>query len=80
MNWVELLILDEKGKETYHNSWVTSHLLSVDTVEAIIQAGRCRWKIENENNNTLKTKGYHLEHNSVMARRTCPTCCLPSTS
>ena len=22
-----------------------------------------RWKIENENNNTLKTKGYHLEHN-----------------
>ena len=27
------------------------------------QAGRSRWKIENENNNTLKTKGYHLEHN-----------------
>ena len=25
--------------------------------------GRTRWKIENENNNTLKTKGYHLEHN-----------------
>ena len=25
--------------------------------------GRARWKIENENNNTLKTKGYHLEHN-----------------
>ena len=22
-----------------------------------------RWKIENESNNTLKTKGYHLEHN-----------------
>ena len=22
-----------------------------------------RWKIENENNNTLKTKGYHFEHN-----------------
>ncbi len=21
------------------------------------------WKVENENNNTLKTKGYHLEHN-----------------
>ena len=27
------------------------------------QAGRGRWKIENENNNVLKTKGYHLEHN-----------------
>ena len=24
---------------------------------------RARWKIENENNNVLKTKGYHLEHN-----------------
>ncbi|MBI4025465.1 MAG: hypothetical protein HY360_10830 [Verrucomicrobia bacterium] len=28
-----------------------------------VAAGRARWKIENENNNTLKTKGYHLEHN-----------------
>ena len=26
-------------------------------------AGRARWKIENESNNVLKTKGYHLEHN-----------------
>src|SRR5262245_63982106 len=25
--------------------------------------GRGRWKIENENNNVLKTKGYHIEHN-----------------
>ena len=27
------------------------------------QHDRSRWKIENEHNNTLKTKGYHLEHN-----------------
>jgi len=63
LNWVELIILDEKGKQTYHNSWVTTHLISEANLEAIIRAGRCRWKIENENNNTLKTKGYHLEHN-----------------
>jgi hypothetical protein len=25
--------------------------------------GRARWKVENENNNTLKTKGYSLTHN-----------------
>ena len=25
--------------------------------------GRSRWTIENGNNNTLKTKGYHLDHN-----------------
>ena len=30
---------------------------------AVAQSGRGRWKIENENNNVLKTKGYHLEHN-----------------
>lgn len=29
----------------------------------VVQAGRARWKIENENNTVLKTKGYHLEHN-----------------
>ena len=29
----------------------------------IVAAGRARWKIENENNNTLKTKGYRFEHN-----------------
>ncbi len=29
----------------------------------IAESGRCRWKIENENNNTLKTKGYNLDHN-----------------
>ncbi len=30
---------------------------------AIVREGRARWKIENENNNVLKTKGYHIEHN-----------------
>ncbi len=28
-----------------------------------MEAGRTRWKIENENNNTLKNGGYHLNHN-----------------
>ena len=32
-------------------------------VAAIALAGRTRWKIENENNNTLKNQGYHLTHN-----------------
>ena len=33
------------------------------TLPTVAQAGRGRWKIENENNNVLKTKGYHIEHN-----------------
>ncbi len=42
---------------------VTNHPLSDDTVGPIVAAGRTRWKVENEGNNTLKTKGYHFEHN-----------------
>jgi hypothetical protein len=61
--WVELQILDDKGKVTYRNCWVTSHAISEQTVVELVKAGRCRWKIENENFNTLKTKGYHFEHN-----------------
>ena len=30
---------------------------------ALADAGRARWKVENENNNVLKNHGYHLEHN-----------------
>jgi hypothetical protein len=29
----------------------------------VAHARRSRWKSENENNNVLKTKGDHLEHN-----------------
>ena len=29
----------------------------------MVQAGRARWKIENETFNTLKNQGYHIEHN-----------------
>ncbi len=32
-------------------------------VVSYVEAGRSRWRIENEHNNTLKTKGYNLEHN-----------------
>ena len=42
---------------------MTDIYLNVNNVEDITLAGRTRWKIQNENNNTLKTKGYNLEHN-----------------
>jgi len=47
----------------HSNSFITDIDINNNNIEDIIKAGRCRWKIENENNNTLKTKGYHLEHN-----------------
>ena len=64
VNWCELVISHEiTGEIAYQNAWITNHTMSTDNVTIVVQAGRTRWKIENENNNTLKTKGYHLEHN-----------------
>lgn len=63
VNWCELTVTTEEGKIIYKNAFVTNYKISHKNVEGIVAAGRTRWKIENENNNTLKTKGYHLEHN-----------------
>jgi hypothetical protein len=64
VNWCELTITKETdGTILYRNAFATQHHLDHTSVESVVQAGRARWKIENENNNTLKTKGYHLEHN-----------------
>jgi len=63
VNWAQLTITNEQGAVTFRNSFVSNHTITRKNVAAFIQAGRTRWKIENENNNTLKTKGYHFEHN-----------------
>ncbi len=47
----------------YHNAFVTRYTITDDTMAEIVQAGRTRWNVENENNTTLKTKGYNLEYN-----------------
>jgi len=63
VNWFELTTTNDKGDMIYTNAWATSHHITQENVAQLVQAGRSRWKIENENNNTLKTKGYHFEHN-----------------
>ncbi len=63
VNWCDLTLVDATGAQLYHNAFVTQFPLTANTVAPIVQAGRTRWKVENENNNTLKTQGYHLEHN-----------------
>jgi hypothetical protein len=63
VNWVELTISREDGEILYKNAFATNFKVSDSNVEIIVAGGRCRWKVENENNNTLKTKGYNLEHN-----------------
>ena len=63
VNWCEVIVTNDSGRKLYHNSFVTDIKLISNNVIDIATAGRTRWKIENENNNTLKTKGYHLDHN-----------------
>jgi hypothetical protein len=63
-NWCELIITHETtGEILYQNAFITNITITAENVATLVEAGRTRWKIENENNNTLKTKGYHLEHN-----------------
>lgn len=63
VNWCELSTTRADGTVIYHNAFASNHPINRDNVADIVRAGRARWKVENENNNTLKTKGYHLSHN-----------------
>jgi hypothetical protein len=63
VNWCEITIANESGKLIYKNSFATNFEINDKNVEQIVVDGRARFKVENENNNILKTKGYNLEHN-----------------
>ena len=63
VNWCELTTRDADGKIVYKNAFATNYEINEANVAEIVRNGRARWKVENENNNTLKTKGYHLTHN-----------------
>ena len=63
VNWCDWTITNDKGEQLYHNAWITDFKITDNDVSGVAATGRVRFKIENENNNTLKTKGYHLDHN-----------------
>ena len=70
VQWFEMTVVNAKtGEQLYHHSFITNHRLSAATISQVAQAGRGRWKVENENNNVLKTKGYHIEHNFGHGKR-----------
>jgi hypothetical protein len=70
VHWLEITSVNATtGAQLYHNSFITNHRLSAANVAQVAQAGRGRWKVENENNNVLKTKGYHIEHNFGHGKR-----------
>lgn len=55
---------DKQGRLTSSTwRWITNHKVSEANVIAFANdAGRCRWKIENQGFNVQKTGGYRLEH------------------
>ncbi|MCP3674298.1 MAG: hypothetical protein GY829_07485, partial [Gammaproteobacteria bacterium] len=48
VNFLEYQLINPEGKVTYRNSWVTDFQISGHNIVKLVQAGRCRWKIENE--------------------------------
>lgn len=63
VNWCELTTTLSNGDIIYKNTFATNFEIDKKNIEEIVANGRARWKIENENNNVLKNRGYHLTHN-----------------
>lgn len=77
VHWFEITVVHaQTGEQRSHPSCITHHRLSADNVAAVAQAGRARWKVENEKNTVLKTKGYHLEHNFGQGQQDLSACML----
>lgn len=61
--YVEVWEHGAQGELLYHNSWITDLDVDAANVAGVVQIGRTRWKIENEQFNIHKTHGYDLTHN-----------------
>jgi hypothetical protein len=68
--FVEAWERDRTGKLRYHNAWGTDLEVDSRTVAAVVQMGRARWKIENEQCHVQKNHGYELEHNDGHGQQT----------
>jgi hypothetical protein len=63
LTYVEVWEHTAKGELLYHNSWITDLDVDAANVAVVVQIGRTRWKIENEQFNVHKNHGYDLTHN-----------------
>jgi hypothetical protein len=63
VTYVEVWEQNAKGEQLYHNSWITDLDVDAANVTVVVQIGRTRWKIENEQFNVHKHHGYELTHN-----------------
>jgi hypothetical protein len=63
VTYVEVWEHTVSGQLLYHNSWITDLDVDAANVSTVVQIGRTRWKIENEQFNVQKNHGYELTHN-----------------
>ena len=63
MTYVEVWEHGVSGQQLYPNSWITDLDVDAANVAGVVQIGRTRWKIENEQFNVHKNHGYELTHN-----------------
>jgi hypothetical protein len=63
VTYVEVWEHAVSGQLLYHNSWITDLDVDAANVATVVQIGRTRWKIENEQFNVHKNHGYELTHN-----------------
>jgi hypothetical protein len=62
--WLEITSVHAKtGAPLAHNRLLTHQRWSAANVSQVAPAGRGRWKIANDNNNVITTKGDHVEQN-----------------
>ena len=53
VTYVEVWEHGAKGEQLYHNSWITDLDVDATNVAVVVQIGRTRWKIENEQSRVL---------------------------
>jgi hypothetical protein len=63
VTFVEVWETNRSGERVYHNSFITDLDVDGENVAVVVQIGRSKWKIENEQFNVHKNHGYELEHN-----------------
>jgi hypothetical protein len=74
VNWCEITTTGTNGKVLYQSAFATPLAINDGNVAAIVAAGSGRWKIENEHNNTLKTKATTSSTTKGTAISTCLPC------
>jgi len=62
-NFIKFTSQDSKTGKQKTFAYLRSYKISARNVEALVNAARRRWKIENEGHNILKTQGYNFDKN-----------------